>query len=65
MAIAEDTQIAYVLNELKMSVNVLQLGVTGEIVASMAEVDYDLGGVFQVHTNNIRKPVYIITLFCS
>ena len=41
LALDETTQIAYVLNELKKSVNVLQIGIDGEIVASMVEVDYD------------------------
>lgn len=31
-----------------MSVNVLQLGITGEIVASMIEVDYVIEGISQV-----------------
>ena len=51
LVIDESTQIAYVLNELKMSINVLQLGITGEIVASMIEVDYTIDGVSQVSIN--------------
>ena len=57
LVIDESPQLVYVLNELKMSVNVLQLGITGEIVASIVEVDYAIEGVSQVK-------LYLYPLLC-